>query len=76
METHTRVELTYGIEIWLFNDDGDISASLISSDLEGPEADGIESLILGMACAGIDLSTPEFEAALISAVDAVERFCG
>jgi hypothetical protein len=33
--------------------------------------DGMESLILGLACAGVDVSTPQFRDGIISALDAI-----
>jgi hypothetical protein len=33
--------------------------------------DGFESLILGLACAGVDISTEQFREGVVSAVDAI-----
>jgi hypothetical protein len=33
--------------------------------------DGLESLVLAQACAGIDVTTPQYAEALVTAVDAI-----
>lgn len=60
-----------------FNEGAGVTESVgLKDDLDGNAAyndaiDGLESLILSQACAGIDVTTPQYRQAFISAVDAI-----
>jgi len=61
----TTIELpVYGITINVANRDGSISSSGLQDDAASPEyraaVDGLLSLILGHACAGINVRSPVY----------------
>ena len=51
-------------------DDLDASPGELDAHAQGA-VNGIESLMLALACAGVNIQTPEFEIALDTALDAV-----
>ena len=77
-----RIKLPcHEIEVVLsFNEEGEVDGGAISSNLQGEDAeedadynlaiDGIESLILGHACAGIDIESPAYLEGIETAVEA------
>ena len=47
--------------------------ALVSSDLDGEAFDGIESMILAHAIAGVDVESPAYISGIETAVEAVEN---
>jgi len=77
MSTTKTIELPcYGIKVTLDGDRGSITSDLIEHDrIAGKEdidyaMDGVESMILAAAVAGIDIQSPAFLEAIETAVDA------
>lgn len=59
---------TEGVKAECAEEEGSEEAQL--ADLYDAAIDGIESLVLALACAGTDVSTPEFVEAIETAVNA------
>lgn len=86
MITTIQINSTSYIEIPIHeNSTGKLVGYVISKGLHLKESDpeynrdydsaidGLESLILGLACAGVDISTEQFKEGVISAVDAISN---
>jgi len=52
---------------------GRITKAILNTRGTGTGADALESFILALACAGVDVSTPVFVEALETALDAIEN---
>lgn len=81
MKTKRITLPSHGIVVVLsYNEEGEIDGSALTSDLKGEDndedqdynlaIDGIESLILAHACAGIDIESPAYLEGIETAVEA------
>jgi len=59
---------------WAVNAGGTVESNLKIGDSHHDAAiDGVESLLLSLACAGVDLSTPQVKAAVQTTLDAIDN---
>lgn len=61
----------FSIAVDVFAGGGGTIQSSLRESLDGKSADAIESLLLALACSGVDLSTPACVHAINTAVDAI-----